>query len=83
MDIMSITELVLDELVKATGNDEVRHNLDLALFDEGLLDSLATVELVVAFGDTLQINLTPAQIDRRMWATPRKIIADLEVRTRN
>ena len=79
---MSITELVLDELAKATGNEEVRDDLDLALFDEGILDSLATVELIVAFGDTLHIDLTPAQVDRRTWATPRKIIADLEDRTR-
>ncbi len=77
---MSITELVLDELAKTSGNEEVRKNLDLALYDNNILDSLATVELVVAFGDTLQINLTPAQVDRKMWATPRKIIADLESR---
>ncbi len=77
---MSITELVLDELAKTSGNEEVRKNLDLALYDDNILDSLATVELVVAFGDTLQINLTPAQVDRKMWATPRKIIADLESR---
>ncbi len=79
---MSITELVLDELAKTTGNEEVRQNLDLALYDDDVLDSLATVELIVAFGDTLQIDLTPAQVDRQMWATPRKIIADLEARTR-
>lgn len=79
---MSISELVLDELVKASGNDEARNNLDVALYEDGILDSLATVELVVAFGDTLQINLTPAQVDRQMWATPRKMIADLEARAK-
>jgi len=77
---MPTAEMVLDELVKITGTEEVRKNPDLALFDEDVLDSLGAVELVVALGEAFQIELSPAQVDRKMWATPRAIIADIEKR---
>jgi len=77
---MQAADIVLDELVKITGTKEVRTNLDLALFEENILDSLGVVELIVALGEALNINITPAQVDRKMWATPAKIIADIENR---
>jgi D-alanine--poly(phosphoribitol) ligase subunit 2 len=73
----------LDELVKITGTEEVRTNLELALFEENILDSLGVVELIVALGEALNINITPAQVDRKMWATPGKIIADIENRMKS
>ena len=77
---MSTAEIVLDELVKITGTEEVRGNLDLAIFEDDILDSLGSVELIVALGDIFHIDLSPAQVDRTMWATPRRIIADIENR---
>jgi D-alanine--poly(phosphoribitol) ligase subunit 2 len=77
---MKTADIVLDELAKITGTDEVRQNLDLLLFEENYLDSLGTVELIVGLGDIFSINLTPAMVDRKMWATPRKIISDIETR---
>ena len=77
---MTTQEIILDELEKVTGTDEVRKNLDLALFDEQILDSLGTVELIVSLGDMFHIDLTPGMVDRKMWATPRKIISDIESR---
>jgi len=77
---MPIADIVLDELVKITGTEEVRKNPDLALFDEDVLDSLGAVELVVALGEAFHIDLSPAQVDRKTWATPRDIVADIEKR---
>jgi D-alanine--poly(phosphoribitol) ligase subunit 2 len=77
---MSTNEIVLDELAKITECEEVRQNLDLALFDEAVLDSLGMVELIVALGELFHLDISPAQVDRQMWATPRKIIADIETR---
>jgi D-alanine--poly(phosphoribitol) ligase subunit 2 len=77
---MSTAEIVLDELVRITGTDEVRNQLDLALFEEQMLDSLGAIELIVALGDLFHIELTPATVDRKTWATPRKIIADIQAR---
>jgi len=43
-----------------------------------LLDSLGTIELIVALDKALGIEISPTQIDRQLWATPRKIIAFVE-----
>jgi D-alanine--poly(phosphoribitol) ligase subunit 2 len=80
--MMPIIETILQELEKITATDEVRKNLDLDLYGEGILDSLGTVELMVAFDEEFGINITPAQIDRQVWSTPRKIIAYVEDRVK-
>jgi D-alanine--poly(phosphoribitol) ligase subunit 2 len=71
---MPVEETVLKELENITGTDEVRKNLDLDLFGEKVLDSLGTVELILALSEDFGIEVTPGQIDREQWATPRKII---------
>ena len=76
---MSTNDVVLDELVRITETEQVRR-LDLALFDEDVLDSLGMMELIVALGENFHLDISPAQVDREMWATPRKIIADIEAR---
>jgi D-alanine--poly(phosphoribitol) ligase subunit 2 len=77
---MSSAEIVLDELERITGTDEVRKNPDLALYDEDVLDSLGTVELIVVLGEKLKIEISPAQISHQLWATPQKIIAYIDER---
>jgi D-alanine--poly(phosphoribitol) ligase subunit 2 len=77
---MSTSNIVLEELAKISESEEVRQDLDLALFDEAVLDSLGLVELIVALGEVFHLDISPAQVDRKLWATPRKIIADIETR---
>jgi D-alanine--poly(phosphoribitol) ligase subunit 2 len=71
---------VLDVLVQVTGAAEVRTNLDLPLFDLGILDSLGTVQLIIALSDALGIDIAPSEVERDQWATPRKIISYVEKR---
>ncbi len=78
----STADIVLRELEQVTGTDQVRRDLDLALFDENVLDSLGTVQLMVALSEALGIAISPAEVDRKQWATPRKIIAYIEERVR-
>ena len=77
---MDTAEIVLRELELVTATKEVSRDLDLPLYEEGLLDSLGTVELIVALSECLEIQISPAEVDRQQWATPRKIIAYLEQR---
>ena len=72
---------ILDVLERITGTDQVRRDLDIALFDQGLLDSLGMVELILALSEELGIDISPAEIERDQWATPRRIIAYLEQRS--
>jgi D-alanine--poly(phosphoribitol) ligase subunit 2 len=72
---------ILDVLERITGTDQVRRDLDIALFEQGLLDSLGMVELILALSEELGIDISPAEIEREQWATPRRIIAYLEQRS--
>ncbi len=74
------TDKVLQLLVSVAETDEVRDNLDLRLYDYQLLDSMRTVQLILAIEEEFSIKISPAEFDRESWATPRKIIADLERR---
>ena len=79
---MSVSEIVLKELEKYSGTDQVRKDLNLDLFGEKLLDSLATIELILALSEDLGVELSPGEIDRDMWATPKKIIDYLDERVK-
>lgn len=67
-------ETVLAILEELTGTDEVQNDLDLALFDEGLLDSLGSVQLLVELEGQLGVQVPVSEFDRDAWSTPRKII---------
>jgi D-alanine--poly(phosphoribitol) ligase subunit 2 len=71
---------ILDVLARIAETDEVRTNPDLALFDLQVLDSMKTVELIVALGSELGVEISPAEFEREAWATPRKIVEDVENR---
>lgn len=75
-----ISDKVLQLLVNVTGAEEVRGNPDLAVYDCQLLDSMKTVELMIALEEEFGIKVSPAEFEREMWKTPRKIIADVEQR---
>ncbi len=80
---MPVSDIVLKELEKHTGTDQVQKDLDIDLFGEKLLDSLGSVELILDLSADFGIEVVPGEIDREMWATPRKIIAYFEQRTKN
>ena len=71
---------ILDVLARVAETDEVRTNPDLALFDLQVLDSMKTVELIVALGSELGVEISPAEFERDAWATPRKLVADIQNR---
>ena len=75
---MSKREQILEILARVAGSEEVRDQLDVPLYENQLLDSLRTVELVVAFGAELGVEVSPAELEREEWATPRKIVGFME-----
>ncbi|PEO80706.1 D-alanine--poly(phosphoribitol) ligase subunit DltC [Bacillus toyonensis] len=70
---------VLNVLEEVCENDIVQDNLDVQLFEEGILDSFATVSLLVEFQERLNIEVSISDFDRDEWATPNMIIAKLKV----
>jgi D-alanine--poly(phosphoribitol) ligase subunit 2 len=77
---MTISDRVLNVLVGVSEIEGVRHEPDVRLFDLQILDSLKTVELIVAFSSEFGLEISPADLDREEWATPRKIISYIERR---
>ena len=76
----TVSDRVVDLLVSLTHTEEVRANPDLRLYDYQLLDSIRTVELMVIIEREFGVKISPAEFERENWATPRKIIADVERR---
>ena len=65
---------VLEILESICGTDEVKENLDLNLFEDGLLDSLGIIELLLQLEETLGVKIEPTEIERETIETPKKII---------
>ncbi len=74
------TDSLLDLLADIAGTNEVRKNAQLALYDTQVLDSMRTVDLILALDERYGINISPAEFDREAWATPEKFVADVQSR---
>lgn len=71
---------ILDILANLCEDNKVKENLDIDLFETGLLDSLAFAELLFSFEDELNVIIAPSEINRADINTPRKIISLIEER---
>lgn len=67
-------EKILDILENVCGTDEVKQNRDINLFEEGILDSLGFIELLVELEEKLKIKIDPTEADRSEIDTPNKLI---------
>ena len=61
-------------------DDAVREERDIDLFDAGLLDSMAAIELLVAIEEDFGVQIAPTAVDRDEMNTVNKIIHQIEVR---
>ncbi len=82
-DESTIQEKVSTLLQEITGTDQVRKDLDLPLFTNNILDSLGLIQLIVELSKAFAIEITPAEIDREQWSTPRKIIENIKNRVQH
>ena len=71
-------EKVLDIFEEVTGTDEIREDLDLDLFEAGLLDSLGIIEVLLKIEDIFEIKLQPADLEKSDMATVNNLVAFLE-----
>ena len=80
MTASALSDKILRHLASICGTDEVRTNPDLALYEREVMDSMKTVEFIVAIEEEFGLHVSPAELERETWATPRKIVADIEHR---
>ncbi|BBK28695.1 D-alanine--poly(phosphoribitol) ligase subunit 2 [Staphylococcus arlettae] len=77
---MDIKNQILNILADIAGDSIVKDNLDIAIFEEGIIDSFKTIELLLAIENQLGIDVSITDFDREAWATPNKIIALLSAK---
>ncbi|CAJ1189662.1 hypothetical protein FD33_GL001979 [Companilactobacillus paralimentarius DSM 13238 = JCM 10415] len=68
-----IKEKIVGILQDVTGLDNVGQDADQDLFKDGVLDSMATVEVLVTLQDDFGIQVPVSEFDRSQWSTVNKI----------
>ncbi|MEE8716604.1 MAG: D-alanine--poly(phosphoribitol) ligase subunit DltC [Coriobacteriales bacterium] len=71
---------MLDLLEDICGDDAVRDHRDEDLFELGLLDSMAAVELLVSIEDEFGVSIAPTEVPRNEMNTVNLIIEQVEKR---
>ncbi|MDF7627281.1 D-alanine--poly(phosphoribitol) ligase subunit DltC [Leuconostocaceae bacterium ESL0723] len=74
---MDVQAEVLQLLNNITGED-LSNQMDEDLFDTGLLDSMATVELLLDLENKFNIQAPVSEFNRDEWNTPNKIVAKVK-----
>lgn len=67
-------EKVLSILERLCGTDEVKSDRDINMFDNGLMDSLGFIELVLAMEEEFGLSVEPTEVQREEIDTPNKVI---------
>lgn len=76
--MVTTADQVLAILGEIAEQDDLAEELDVRLYDEHMLDSLKTVELILAFNEAFDIEIAPTSFEPEQWATPRRIVAFVE-----
>ena len=76
----NIDQQIIDLLVDITGEDEIGEYRDDDLFEEGVLDSLGAIELLVSLKEEFGVSIAPTELEREEMNTVNKIIARVQER---
>lgn len=80
MDREELEAQVLDMLEEICGDEAVHEERDIDLFDAGLLDSMAAIEVLVAIEERFGVDIAPTAVERDEMNTVNKIIHQIEIR---
>ena len=75
-----IKEQVLEMLEEICEDEVVREDLDINMKEEGLMDSLAFVEMLVKIEEIFGLSIAPTEVTYEESDTPYKVIAYIENR---
>ena len=80
MDKNEIESRVLEMLEEICDDEAVREERDVDLFEAGLLDSLAAIEVLVGIEENFGVEIAPTAVERKEMNTVNKIIEQIVVR---
>ena len=75
-----IKEQVLEMLEEICEDKVVREDLDINMKEEGLMDSLAFVEMLVKIEEIFGLTIAPTEVTYEEIDTPNKVISYIENR---
>ena len=75
-----IKEQILEMLEEICEDEVVRQDLDINLKEEGLMDSLAFVEMLVRIEENFGLSIAPTEVTYEEIDTPNKVISYIENR---
>ncbi|WP_314091727.1 D-alanine--poly(phosphoribitol) ligase subunit DltC [Gemella haemolysans] len=75
-----IKEQVLEMLEEICEDEVVREDLDINMKEEGLMDSLAYVEMLVKIEEIFGLSIAPTEVTYEEIDTPNKVISYIENR---
>ena len=75
-----IKEQVLEMLEEICEDEVVREDLDINMKEEGLMDSLAFVEMLVKIEEIFGLSIAPTEVTYEEIYTPNKVISYIENR---
>lgn len=74
---MDTKQGVLDILNDLTGED-LSDQMDENIFENGLMDSMASVQMLLNLQEKFDIDVPVSEFNREEWDTPNKIVAKVE-----
>ena len=75
-----IKEQILEMLEEICEDEVVREDLDINLKEEGLMDSLAFVEMLVRIEENFGLSIAPTEVTYEEIDTTNKVISYIENR---
>ena len=75
-----IKEQVLEMLEEICEDEVIREDLDINMKEEGLMDSLAFVEMLVKIEEIFGLSIAPTEVTYEEIDTPNKVITYIENR---
>ncbi len=60
-------EKIIEMIIRLTEYEELRHNPDVNLIEEDILDSLAFIELIEELENEFDIEIQPTQVSNDTW----------------
>ena len=75
-----IREQILEMLEEICEDEVVKEDLDINLKEEGLMDSLAFVEMLVRIEENFGLSIAPTKVTYEEIDTPSKVISYIENR---
>ena len=67
-------EEILEIIIKLTGYEDLKNNIDIDLIEEDILDSLSFIQLISELEEKYNIEIQPTQVPGDIWRSVDRIV---------